>query len=391
MSTSSNIEWTEATWNPVIGCQKVSPGCANCYAETMARRLAYMADADVDKGRPPSTRKHAYTRVVRYKDGIALAQWNGKAVCVPEALGDPLKWRKPRRVFVNSMSDLFHEDVPFEFIDQVFAVMALCPQHTFQVLTKRPDRMAEYFNGRPFDEDGWGVGRGQLGVDETLVDWQNGGCDWLNKLPVWSESDGLIPLARQDGHAPWPLPNVWLGTSVENQKVADERIPHLLECPAAVRWLSCEPLLGEVILAWDKFDEDCFTRHFPLHGKKEVWLHERSFDIPEHQQDMPKIDWVVAGGESGYGARQMDIAWARSLRDQCQRAGVPFFMKQMGKHPSVEYNGMLYCRDCGFWPSDGSCDDDAWVLRVKDSKGGDWSEWPEEFRVREYPEVTNAV
>jgi hypothetical protein len=143
--SASKIEWTEETWNPVIGCTRVSEGCRNCYAERMSARLAAMADADVEKGTPPSPRTHNYTRVVKYNDGIALPQWNNKVVTVPEALDEPLRRKKQTVYFVNSMSDLFHKDVPFDFIDRVFAVMALCPQHTFQVLTKRPERNGGVF------------------------------------------------------------------------------------------------------------------------------------------------------------------------------------------------------------------------------------------------------
>jgi len=145
----SKIEWTEQTWNPVVGCTKVSEGCRNCYAMTMAQRLAAMADADAEKGKPPAPRKQVYTRVVQYREGHPLPQWNNKVVCVEEALDVPLKRKKPTTYFVNSMSDLFHEAVPFDFIDKVFAVMALCPQHTMQCLTKRPERMAEYFGSKP--------------------------------------------------------------------------------------------------------------------------------------------------------------------------------------------------------------------------------------------------
>lgn len=236
----TKIEWTDATWNPLRGCSRVSDGCRNCYAEKVANRFS-------GPGQP-------------YEGLIAKGgQWNGKIKLVPEKLSEPLRWKKPRMVFVNSMSDLFHESVPDDFIDKVFAIMAQCPEHTFQILTKRPKRMLSYLSAK-------NLGRRVNSYLPSTVNY------------------------------PIPPKNVWLGVSVEDQKSADERIPLLLRCPAAVRWVSAEPLLGPVNLTFE---------------------------------DRP-VDWVVVGGESGHGARPMAHSWARSLRDQCVSAGVPFFMKQMG-------------------------------------------------------------
>jgi len=231
MATTSAIEWTDATWNPVVGCVKVSPGCAHCYAETLGKRLRAMALADLAAGRNPGRKRH-------YIDAVdEMGRWSGKLITVPEALPDPLGWRQPKMVFVNSMSALFHKSVPFEFVDKVFAVMALSYWHTFQVLTKRPDRMAKYFAD-----------------EQTRIRsiW-----DAMGRSPHFSSKDrfpmirpALSEMAHQvrgyDVHwpwskgrcgyftnPPWPLCNVWLGTSVEDQKRADERIPHLLRCPAS--------------------------------------------------------------------------------------------------------------------------------------------------------------
>lgn len=285
---STKIEWTEKTWNPVTGCTRASAGCDNCYAVGMTRRLAAMGQEKY-KGLVNEGKKH----------------FNGVVKCHPDALTIPLQWKRPRNIFVNSMSDLFHKDVPFEFIDKVFAVMALAPRHTFQVLTKRPERMAEYMK----------EGR---------------------RSYVWNEkcSYGKPVLPMR-----WPLPNVWLGTSVENQEAADERIPHLLRTPAAVRWLSMEPLLGPVDL--DKFGWGD-TGKPPMRG----CLYRRRCSacgmIPPSSDvycdncghgataDMPSIDWVVAGCESGHGARPTHPDCVRSIRDQCAAAGVPFFFKQWG-------------------------------------------------------------
>lgn len=252
--SKSSIEWTDQTWNPTVGCTKVSPGCKNCYAEKMHARLTAMGQA-------------------KYAEPFSVVKpW-------PDALDAPLHWRKPRRVFVNSMSDLFHPDVPVEYIARVFDVMEKAKQHTFQVLTKRADRMAEFV----------GVIGSFAGKDTTP-------------------------------------PNVWLGVSVEDQDRADERIPHLLATPSAVRFLSCEPLLDGIDL---------------LDAGGTSWVGYRN-----------SIKWVICGAESGPGARPMDLDWARHLLDQCAEAGVPFFMKQLC------HNG----------------------------KKIPFNDWPEDLKVRQYPE-----
>ena len=231
MSDATAIEWTDATWNPTTGCDRVSPGCDHCYALTLARRLRAAGNPRYQVDGNPRTSGPGF--------GLTL-HW--------DKLEDPLRWRRSRRVFVNSMSDLFHAEVPEAFTVAAFDAMRRAPQHRFQILTKRPGRMASI----------------------------------LRRL----QSD--------------PLPNVWVGTSVEDQRWADIRLPKLLETPAAVRFLSCEPLLGPV-------DLSRWLRAAP-HG----------------------IDWVIVGGESGLKARPMHPDWTRTLRDQCVAAGVPFFFKQWG-------------------------------------------------------------
>jgi len=260
VSQNSAIEWTEATWNPVRGCVKVSPGCAHCYAETFAERFRGV------KGHP-------------YEQGFDLR-------LVPEKLGEPLRRKKPTTYFVNSMSDLFQDGVPDEYIDQVFAVMDLAGQHTFQILTKRAERMFDYCSARH-------------GVD--LVS---------------------------------PLPNVWLGVSVENQQFLS-RIDALKDTPAAVRFVSFEPLLedlGAVLL--------------------------------------DGIQWAIIGGESGAKARGFDLEWARDLVAQCQKQGVSVFMKQAGAQP---YDSSL--------TASGRSE----VLHYHSKKGGDMAEWPADLRIREIP------
>ena len=262
MPDKSKIEWTDATWNPITGCSKVSPGCARCYAERVSLRFRHSL--------APWTPENA-------QDNVQLH---------PERLDQPLRWRRPRRVFVNSMSDLFHELVPDDYIASVFDIMGASPQHQFQVLTKRPERMSEWFE----------------------------------------------VMCAASAHPIWPLPNVWLGVSVENQRWADQRIPLLVQTPAAVRFLSCEPLL-------------------------------KPLDLTDH---LNGVDWVIVGGESGPGARPIAIEWVRDLIEQCRSAQTPIFVKQLGT---------------------------AWSKAegAEDRKGGDWDEWPEDLRIREYPGLTRAI
>lgn len=272
------IEWATDVWNPVTGCTKVSQGCKNCYAKTLhdLRHQAYLDGKMVPR---------------QYWVKFEEVQVH------PERLEDPLKWRKPKRIFVNSMGDLFHEKVSLWFIARVFASMAVAKQHTFLVLTKRPHIM-----------------QGLLGNPA-----------WADEVQtmVWSiKSAELID---------WPLPNVWLGVSAEDQKTADERIPLLLQTPAAVRFVSCEPLLGPVEIS--KYLAPFMTIHIEPGAQPETLNALAQLGRAAYKQfcDEGLLDWTIAGGESGPGARPMHPDWARSLRDQCQAAGVPFFFKQWGE------------------------------------------------------------
>jgi len=282
----TKIEWTEKTWNPVAGCTWASAGCDHCYAAGMTRRLEAMCQAD-------------------YAGLTSAKHFNGQIRTLPAKLTIPLRRRKPTMWFVNSMSDLFHKSVPFEFIDQVFAVMAMLPRHTFQVLTKRPERMARYFASRTFNE----VCVRMVQEFESL-EMNDPGPGWLSYFHTHYHltENGLY---SEKMPQQWPLPNVWLGTSVENQEQADKRIPHLLQTPAAVRFLSIEPLLGAIELS----DVTRRADAVQVLGKP----------------TLQGIDWIIVGGESGPGARPMHPDWARSLRDQCTAAGVPFFFKQWGE------------------------------------------------------------
>jgi protein gp37 len=282
----TTIEWTDVTWNPSTGCDRVSPGCDHCYAMTMAKRLKGMGQEKYQRDGDPKTSG----------PGFGITEH-------AEAVYAPLRWRKPRKVFVNSMSDLFHAGVSDEFITLVWAVMAATPQHTYQILTKRHGRMHSLLNRRSFHAD----------VAEE----------------VFSSLDLTSDAADQIQRRSWPLANVWLGVSVEDQKRADLRIPALLKTPAAVRFLSCEPLLGLVDLVGPtegECDEVGPAITHRAHQIRTDYGTGLEYDC-EHQVG---VDWVIVGGESGPGARPMHPYWARQLRDQCVELDVPFLFKQWG-------------------------------------------------------------
>lgn len=366
---TTHIQWTDETWNVVTGCTRVSPGCEHCYIErTPPFRMQGRRFSGPEIGATTGVRLH------------------------PDRLEMPLHWRKPRRVFVCSLADLFHQDVPTEFIARVFAVMALAEQHTFQVLTKRPPRMRALLRSESFR---------RLIADAVTGHGRN-------------DTFGL-EVDIIDGTGAWPLRNVWLGVSVEDQRYADERIPLLLDTPAALWWLSCEPLLGPVSLSVGAV-EDTVGR--PDRSGRAPGTGRDGRSSPDEPTAVPTgIHWVIVGGESGPGARPMHPQWARDLLDQCQQAGVAFFLKQMGawrpvgpgeathlvhvggparsaayvverdKATTVHRHGHLgqYERredlvDRGH---------PGWVrMRRFGGHGGREHEIPEDLRVREYPEVT---
>lgn len=474
MSATTKIQWTDRTWNPVRGCSLVSAGCANCYAMKQAHRFSGM-------GRP-------YENLTEV--GPKGPRWNGNIMLVPEALDEPLRWKTPARVFVNSMSDLFHEDVPDRFIDQVMRAMANTKRHVYQVLTKRPERMLDYLSG------------------------------WWKRCYQDSETGEYIPVN--------PCQHIWFGVSVESQETADERIPLLLQAPAAVRFVSIEPLIGSVdirrylgngnhssgrvcvsgssergsgnSIGWNNLasekeglgqvekrgrqsamsqsasgarsgrifpgqsnDErekglcagssngvsplsrtntkwpddqprewkqegqptgesdasDQFrtatpcnesaeggtrlppVRRAQLHGEvnrsagngdqvseecgrtAQDNCHGLQCDRSNYFKDSfgasVGISWTIVGGESGPGARPCDVAWIRAIKEQCQSAGVPVFVKQLGSKPFSEPDRIIHRKSTqklsnGFYRF------------LTDGKGGDWSEWPEDLRVREFPQ-----
>jgi protein gp37 len=292
MSNHTAIEWTDATWNPTTGCTKISPGCAHCYIE-----------------RTPAFRIPG-NRFVHGKTDIAIFH---------DRLDQPLHWRKPRRVFVNSLSDLFHDDISDAFIGQVFDVMAQAVRHTFQLLTKRPERM------------------------RALV-------------PTFAARH-----TARDGSG-WPLPNVWLGVSVENQHFANERIPLLLKTPAVVRFISAEPLLEHVDL--DNGETSWLT--CTPHNQRREGGDCCMTHLEDGDRHFRGIDWVIVGGESGPKSRPFNIEWARSLIAECQRAGVPCFVKQLGANRIMKASDL--------------------VGRAPIGKADEPAAWPEDLRVREWPE-----
>lgn len=333
------IEWTDATWNPVRGCTRVSEGCRNCYAERQAAR-------NLPGMRSPTTGESFATMTEHGP------RWTGAVELIPEKLSEPLRWRKPRRIFVNSMSDLFHEALGVESIAQVFAVMLDANWHTFQVLTKRPERAAKLLGDPSF-----------VGLVRTL---------WT--FLCLRDHSGLSAedVRRESERLPWPLPNVWLGTSVEDQATADARIAYFLRCPAAVRFVSYEPALGCVDFALTA----CHHPHMDGDGSG-GWICQMCGDHLRDGRTIRRgIDWLICGGESGPGARPFDIDWARSAVVQCRNAGVPCFVKQMGSYPVYRDDAGTFLPEIGGYRT---------ALHLHDRKGGDMSEWPEDLRVREFP------
>lgn len=365
MGQETKIQWTDRTWNPVRGCSRVSAGCTSCYAERHAARFAapglpfagFVRIHRREETRDVVTRDGAIVQQVRT---TAEPRWTGNVELVPSHLGDPLGWRKPARVFVNSMSDLFHERLSNEEIAAVFGVMAACPQHTFQVLTKRPARAREWFR--------W-LGEELCAGDFTAYPWlviETCARNYLETLPATATG------------RPWPLPNVWLGVSLEDQATADERIPVLLDIPAALRFVSAEPLLGPVDLA-PHLPRSVLVTLDPSPAER-VQMTDPETGVDMTPAGFPctgflqakGVDWVIVGGESGPGARPCAMEWLGEVVAQCRTASVPAFVKQLGARPvsteRVDADGR--------W---------AWQAGLKDKKGGDPAEWPEDLCVREFP------
>jgi protein gp37 len=309
VSDGSKIQWTQATWNWVTGCTRISDGCNNCYIQTTPPfRIAHRKFNKPGIG--------ATTGVKLHSDRLA---W-------------PRRWRKPRKVFVNSLGDTFHEAVPTDLIAEAFAVMAACPQHIFQVLTKRHARMCSLLNRPAFVEQV----QERAAVMGVLAGWE------------------------------WPLPNVHLGVSAENQKWYDIRVGALICTPAAVRWISAEPLLGPIDLgitdhrSHDRDDDGTGYGYICLDCSTD------DEDVRWFVYDRPSsINWIVAGGESGPGARPCELEWLRSLLLQCALADIPYFCKQLGSDLGRQF---------GAGP-----------------KGGEIEAFPDDLRIRQFPRTAEAM
>jgi protein gp37 len=318
MSIGSKIEWLTdengkagATWNPVVGCSKVSAGCENCYAVNMAARFS-------KNGQPfhGVVQTSEQVKIERYDAGLpqltrTRPRWTGVTRFKLHKMDGPLRWRKPRRILVCSMGDLFHESVANEQIAAVFGVMAACPQHTFFVLTKRPKRAKEWFF--------WAsnlVGR-DAATNEAVVS----PCDPIVLVEIAASQYCHIKTRQIGEHRTWPLPNAWLGVSAEDQATANERIPVLLQTPAAHRFVSCEPMLGPIDL-----------------NNRECLIDKTRFKLTIGNY----LDWVIAGSETGPGARPCDLDWLRSLRDQCVDANVPFFLKKINARGDRKLDGQTW-------------------------------------------------
>jgi protein gp37 len=327
MSDGTGIAWTDATWSPILGCSPASAGCARCYAVRDVWRMAHNPNPKIAGPRAGLVEKTP----------AGVLRWTGKVSLLPEQLEVPLRWKKPRRISVANQSDLFHEGVPDTFIAAVFGVMAASKQHTFQVLTKRPERARRWFEWVAST-----AGRRRAGdAGGDICSWT---CAYLDKAGV---DRGCGSAFDPDE---WPLPNVWVGVSVEDQRTADERIPHLLATPATVRFLSCEPLIGRVDLL------DVLLRR----DLRRIGPGPFDFTVD------PGIGWVIAGGESGSRPRPCAVEWVRWIVESCRAMSVPCFVKQLGAVWAREQDGL------------------------PDPKGADPEEWPEDLRVRQMPEVAGA-
>ncbi len=358
---STGIQWTDETWNPVRGCTRVSAGCVHCYAETIAHRFS-------GPGLP-------------YEGLTTNGRWNSQIRVVPAHMIDPVRWRRPRRIFVNSMSDLFHANVPLDVIDTVFAVMHVARHHQFQVLTKRPEGMQRYMAD---PETPRRIDAAVLALMTDHVEIGGSMCIMQRDLRV---RDAWVA-----GPAPdlWPPTHVALGVSVENQATADERIPLLLATPASLRFISAEPLLGRLSLLDYLYTDLQPTGDFRTHaGTREMRFTHGG---------RSGLGWVICGGESGPGARPCDVAWVRSIVQQCAAAGVPCFVKQLGQHV-IDRNDAGFEGDPGdAWTPETRYEDrtsEGWQgdpvrVRLRARKGDDMAEWPEDLRVRQYPAEVRA-
>lgn len=320
----TKISWTDESWNPNVGCKPVSPGCMHCYAARQAHRGLCEAHRGLTKVGP------------------AGPYFNGEVRLRPEKLTEPITWQKPMRIFVPSMGDLFYDAVPFEYAAAVFGVMAAARHHTFQLLTKHPERLGEFLT--------WLVNGGSCGyVWQTL---------YVHLQAQGVFCPGRLTEERMGSPWPWPLPNVWLGTSIEGNAQFG-RVEHLRKCPAPVRFLSCEPLLERV-------------------------------DITEVLAT-GDIHWVIAGGESGPNARPCAMEWIEEVVEQCAEAEVPCFVKQLGATVVSEERMADTLEDAQDMCGPDKKDQWLWYAGLVNRAGADPEEWPEQFQVQEFPEVEDPT
>lgn len=350
----TGIEYGQVAWNPVTGCSKVSEACINCWAERMSKRLA---------GRCGYSKDNPF-----------------KVTMHPERLEEPLKWRKPRTVLVSFMGDLFHEDVDVKTLATVFGIMAACPHHTFMVLTKRPADMARFFEELTTRANGKSMMEVFLGDD---TNWR---CRHiLRAAALRATGNGRVATQDLEG---WPIPNIWLGVTAENQARADERIPILLQIPAAKRFVSIEPMLGAVDLTKISLGPNGHGLTF-YHNSLNGW--STGYNAETHKQKVSRndqfsrLDWVICGGETGPGARPMHPDWVRSLSDQCIAAVVPFWFKQWGEYCAPSQMPPETYRVWDYHHGSENCwkDDDPSPWKVGKKKAGrllddqEWQQMPE--------------
>jgi len=356
----SNIEWTDKTWNPTRGCSRVSRGCDNCYAISQAVRHDWCKTGQ--SGTPRFGLYHGLTTLRKDK-----YDWTGVVRFAEDMLSVPLQRKKPTLYFVGSMSDVFHDSFTNLQIAMIFAVMAACPQHRFQLLTKRPERALRWFTQTEFTDN-----------ESVRLTFKRALSSLTGVLGKRLHADVWERLPEE---LRWPLPNVALGVSAEDQQRADERIPHLLATPAAVRFVSAEPLLGPLEL-------EKWLRWHLIEDSSRAW--------PPNVTFSNRLDWVIVGGESGPRARPCDVGWLRDIVRQCHEANVACFVKQLGAHVIDRNDAGFDGDDISEWPEETALED-FWKdpnrryqgapcrVLLADKKGGDPAEWPDDLRVRQWP------
>ncbi len=364
MSSKTPIQWATMSWGITLGCDKKSDGCKLCYAIKTAWRLGHNPNPKVGP---------LYQGLVEKTKGGNL-NWTGLVRTVPERLEDPLHWKKPQTVFVTSQSDLFHEDVPFDFIDKTLAVVAMTARHKYKVLTKRPERMLEYFTR-------------DVQWDKVIA------AAAMNEFgeEVWAFAGNAVEgCLHPDVNVGWPLRNLHLGVSIEDQDSANERLPLLMQTPASVQWISYEPALKPVdfsAIQWPKMHSvDVLRRGF--------WMNKSRANGFVNHGDMPgRIDQIVVGGESGTGARPCDLSTIRSTIAQCRKAEVPVFVKQLGRTVIVSDNDATHIdeREGNRARLSQNAASNSWTWNPHDLHGGDMDEWPADLRVRELPREANEI